>query len=97
MAHDSVREVLADLAAREAIAAGATFTFRGLRKNACCYLLETGLNDSEVGSLLGMSPDMVRHYGKRSRALMIALGTVARATGGTVSLMPGARAFGGRK
>lgn len=86
-----VREVLADLVARETIKEGDKFSFHGLRKNACCYLLETGLNDSEVGSLLGMSPDMVRHYGKRSRALMIALGAVGRVTGGTVALMPGAR------
>ncbi|WP_031261005.1 hypothetical protein, partial [Curtobacterium sp. B18] len=49
-----------------------TFVFHGLRKNACCYLLEMGLNDSQVGAMLGMSPEMVRHYGKRSRALMIA-------------------------
>lgn len=97
MDQEPVKQVLADLVAREMIKEGTKFTFHGLRKNACCYLLETGLNDSEVGSLLGMSPDMVRHYGKRSRALMIALGTVARVTGGTVSLMPGARASDRRK
>ncbi|RYG86392.1 MAG: hypothetical protein EON59_10095, partial [Alphaproteobacteria bacterium] len=86
MAQEPVKQVIADLVARETVKEGDTFTFHGLRKNACCYLLETGLNDSEVGSLLGMSPDMVRHYGKRSRALMIALGAVGRVTGGTVAL-----------
>ncbi|WP_161555566.1 hypothetical protein [Sphingomonas carotinifaciens] len=73
-----VREVLEDLIARETVKEGATFTFHGLRKNACCYLLETGLNDSEAGSILGMSPEVVRHYGKRTRALKIAKGAAAR-------------------
>jgi integrase len=63
------------------ISAGATFTFHGLRKNACCYLLEQGVNDSEVGEILGMSAEMVRHYGKRARALMVARNAAARATG----------------
>lgn len=72
MAMKEVREIHADLVAREAIPEGQTFVFHGLRKNACCYLLELGLNDSQVGSMLGMSPQMVRHYGKRARALMIA-------------------------
>lgn len=50
----------------------ALYTFHGLRKNACCYLLEAGLSDTDVGEVLGMTPDTVRHYGKRSRALMVA-------------------------
>lgn len=82
MAQPAVREVHADLVAREMIAEDATFTFHGLRKNACCYLLERGLNDSEVGEMLGMSPEMVRHYGKRAKALMIAHGVAERMTGG---------------
>jgi integrase len=41
------------------------FTHHGLRKNACCYLLECGLSDAAVGAILAMSPEMVRHYGKR--------------------------------
>ena len=84
-----VREVHADLVAREMISEGATFTFHGLRKNACCYLLELGLSDTEVGSILGMSTEMVRHYGKRARALMIARGAFDRATGGTITVLAG--------
>lgn len=84
MAKPAVQEVIADLVARELISESATFTFHGLRKNACCYLLEQGLNDSEVGEILGMSPDMVRHYGKRARALMIARNAVARIEQGTI-------------
>jgi len=82
MAQPAVREVHADLVAREMIAEDATFTFHGLRKNACCYLLERRPNDSEVGEMLGMSPEIVRHYGKRAKALMIARGAVERMTGG---------------
>jgi integrase len=48
------------------------FSFHGLRKNACCYLAELGLNDSEIGAIVGMTPQIVRHYTKRARALMIA-------------------------
>ena len=94
MAREAVQEVLTDLTARETIAEGAGFTFHGLRKNACCYLLETGLNDSEVGSILGMSPEIVRHYGKRARALTIALGAAERLKGGVygaLRVMPGSQ------
>jgi DNA-binding CsgD family transcriptional regulator len=48
------------------------YTFHGLRKNSCCYLLELGLSDTQVGAILGMTPETVRHYGKRARALVIA-------------------------
>lgn len=91
MDKEPVREVLEDLIARETIKEGATFTFHGLRKNACCYLLETGLNDSEVGSILGMSPEIVRHYGKRTRALMVARGAADRMTGGKIIGLSGAK------
>jgi integrase len=91
MAKPAVREVLADLVARESIASGTSFSFHGLRKNACCYLLECGLNDSEVGEILGMSPEMVRHYGKRARALMIARGAAERMTGGKIMHFSGAK------
>ncbi len=84
MAKEAVQQVHADLVAREVIGEGSTFTFHGLRKNACCYLLERGLNDSEVGEVLGMSPEMVRHYGKRARALMIARGAAVRMTSGVM-------------
>lgn len=92
MAQDEVREVVADLVARETIEEGATFTFHGLRKNACCYLVELGLSDTEVGGMLGMSPEMVRHYSKRARALMIAKGAAVRVTGGKITPLPGATA-----
>ncbi|BBB13607.1 tyrosine-type recombinase/integrase [Sphingopyxis sp. FD7] len=58
----------------------ALYTFHGLRKNACCYLLETGLSDTDVGAILGMTPETVRHYGKRARALTIAQGAAAKMT-----------------
>lgn len=72
-----LRKLMADIGAEG-------FTFHGLRKNACCYLLELGLGDNEVGALLGMSPDMVRHYGKRARVLMIARGAADRIKRGDV-------------
>ncbi|WP_242095453.1 tyrosine-type recombinase/integrase [Sphingomonas sp. CROZ-RG-20F-R02-07] len=96
MAKDAVREVLDDLIARETIAEGSTFTFHGLRKNACCYLVECGLNDSEIGEILGMSPEMVRHYSKRARALMVARGAADRMTGGKIVALPGAKGAGGK-
>lgn len=89
MAKKEVQQVIADLIAREMIQPGTTFVFHGLRKNACCYLLELGLSDTEVGSMLGMSPKMVRHYGKRARALMIARGSAERVAGGTILQMAG--------
>lgn len=61
------------------------YTFHGLRKNACCYLLEAGLPDTDVGSLLGMSTETVRHYGKRAKALMIARRTADVVAASTVS------------
>lgn len=91
MDKDAVRQVLADLTARETIGEGARFTFHGLRKNACCYLIECGLNDSEIGEILGMSPEMVRHYGKRARALTVARGAADRMTGGKIVPLPGAK------
>jgi hypothetical protein len=92
-----VKEVLADLVAREVIAEGQSFVFHGLRKNACCYLLELGLNDSQVGSMLGMSPQMVRHYGKRSRALMIARDAATSVKGGSVVSLGVAQLAGAKK
>ena len=90
MAKPAVQEVIADLVAREMIAEDSTFSFHGLRKNACCYQLELGLSDTEVGSILGMSPEMVRHYGKRARALMIARGAADRVNGGKIVSLAGA-------
>lgn len=87
MAMPAVREVHADLVARELISEDQRFSFHGLRKNACCYLLELGLADTEVGSILGMSTEMVRHYGKRTRALMVARGAADRVKGGKIMPM----------
>jgi hypothetical protein len=84
MAKPEVREVHADLVARETIAEHATFTFHGLRKNACCNLLERGPNDSEVGEILCVTPETVRHYGKRARVLVIAQGALKRVTRGRI-------------
>lgn len=67
------------------------YTFHGLRKNACCYLAELGLNDSEIGAIVGMTPGTVRHYTKRRRAFMIAQGAAARVIGGAVLPMRGAK------
>ncbi|HEX7857364.1 MAG TPA: tyrosine-type recombinase/integrase [Sphingobium sp.] len=63
------------------------YTFHGLRKNACCYLLETGLSDTDVGAILGMTPETVRHYGKRARAYMIAVGAADKMTSVSVLKM----------
>jgi integrase len=90
MASKAVADVPADLKARETVARDASFSFHGLRKNACCYLLELGLSDTEVDSILGMSPEMVRHYGKRTRALMVARGAARRVMAGKIlSIRPG--------
>lgn len=67
------------------------YSFHGLRKNACCYLRELGLNDTEIGSIVGMTPGTVRHYTKKSRALMVARGAAERVKGGTVLPIAGGR------
>ncbi|QAY77891.1 tyrosine-type recombinase/integrase [Sphingosinicella sp. BN140058] len=97
MEHEEVREVLEDLVAADVIPEGTTFTFHGLRKNACCYLLELGLSDASVGGILGMSPAMVRHYGKKARALMIAREAAAKVLGGTVIPLAGVQPVQGLK
>lgn len=91
MAMEPVKQVIADLVAREVIAEGTTFVFHGLRKNACCYLLEMGMNESEIGLMLGMSPAMVRHYGKRARALMVAREAVERIGRGEILRLAGGK------
>lgn len=67
------------------------FTFHGLRKNAACYLSELGLSDREIGSILAMDTDTVRHYTKRSRALMVARGAAERIKKGDVIPFAGGR------
>lgn len=88
MAQPKVKAVITDLVAAEAIPEGTSFVFHGLRKNACCYLLELGLTDNEVESMLGMSPKMIRHYGKKARVLMITRGTARRIAGGQILALP---------
>lgn len=68
------------------------FTFHGLRKNAACYLAELGLNDSEIGAIVGMTAATVRHYTKRKRAFMIARGVADRVTRGDVLQLNAGRA-----
>lgn len=63
------------------------YTFHGLSKNACCYLAELGLNDNEISALVGKTPQTVRHYTKRKRIYMVALGVADRVTGGDVLQM----------
>ncbi|MES2494599.1 MAG: tyrosine-type recombinase/integrase [Pseudomonadota bacterium] len=91
MATKEVQQVIADLVAREMVPDGTDFVFHGLRKNACCYLLELGMNESEIGLMLGMSPQMVRHYGKRARALMIAREAAEKIGRGEIISMSGGK------
>jgi integrase len=67
------------------------YSFHGLRKNAACYLAELGLNDSEIGAVCGMTPETVRHYTKRARSFMIALGVSEKITRGDVLPSEGGR------
>lgn len=62
----------------------ALYSLHGLRKNACCYLLELGLSDTEAGAIQGMTPETVRHYGKQARVLTIARGAAKRVTRGKI-------------
>lgn len=58
--------------ARALIDPDATFTFDGLGKYVRCCLLELRLNDTETGSILGMTGEMVRHHGRRASTMGIA-------------------------
>lgn len=70
---------------------GESYTFHGLRKNACCYLAELGLSDMEIGAIVGMTAGTVRHYTKQKRAYMIALNAAERVTRGDVLSIKGGR------
>ncbi len=72
MSTAEVREAIRVAAGRGECSETDRFVFHGLRKNACCYLTELGLNDSQVGGMLGMSAEMVRYYSRRRRSLMLA-------------------------
>jgi integrase len=67
------------------------YTFHGLRKNAACYLAEMGLSDTEIGAMLGMTSETVRHYTKEKRAYMIARGAAERVRRGDVLQIKGGR------
>ncbi|WP_294393404.1 hypothetical protein [uncultured Sphingomonas sp.] len=73
------------------------YSFHGLRKNAACYLAELGLSDTEIGAICGMTPQTVRHYTKRARALMIARGAAETIMRGDVIPLKGGRSPGGAK
>ncbi len=67
------------------------YSFHGLRKNAACYLSELGLSDREIGSILAMDTETVRHYTKRSRVLMVARGVAEQIKKGDVIPIAGGR------
>lgn len=90
----AIEERVRDLLAK--IGETRQFVFHGLRKNAACYLAETGLNDSEIGAIVGMSPQTVRHYTKRRRAYMVAKSVADRITKGDVLPLRAGQAEGGR-
>lgn len=67
------------------------YTFHGLGKNACCYLTELGLSDTEISGVTGKTPETVRHYAKRARVLMIAKGAAERVTKGRIPGLGGTK------
>ncbi len=75
----------------------AGYSFHGLRKNAACYLAELGLSDTEIGSIVAMTPQTVRHYTKQKRAFMIAKGAAARIKRGDVVPLKGGQTAGRAK
>ncbi|MFV0622385.1 tyrosine-type recombinase/integrase [Sphingomonas sp. ac-8] len=86
---ERVRRLMEDLGSPTYLSNGRPrgYSFHGLRKNAACYLKELGLNDDQIGSICGMTPDTVRHYTKRARALMVARTAADRITSGDVLLI----------
>lgn len=99
MLQERVRDLMAKIGSPTYVTNGRErgYSFHGLRKNAACYLKELGLNDAEIGSILGMTPETVRHYTKRASALMIARGAAARIARGDVIALKGGRRSGGAK
>jgi hypothetical protein len=65
------------------------YTFHGLSKNACCYLIETGLSDSEVAAIVGKTTETVRHYAKQASDLMIAKAAAERVTNARIAGLVG--------
>lgn len=65
------------------------YTFHGLSKNACCYLIETGLSETEVSSIVGKTAETVRHYAKKANDLMIAKRASDRVTNAVIKGLVG--------
>ncbi len=65
------------------------YTFHGLSKKACCYLIETGLSDSEVTAVVGKTTETVRHYAKQASDLMIAKAAADRITKANIAGLVG--------
>ncbi|TPE61558.1 hypothetical protein FJQ54_08175 [Sandaracinobacter neustonicus] len=81
---NEVKAAIVEAASRGECEPEDTFVFHGLRKNACCYLIEIGLSDSQVGGMLGMSPEMVRYYSRRKRILMLVKSGAATVLAGNI-------------
>lgn len=90
---DRVRTLMRSIGATYIAKSGKrrVYAFHGLRANAACYLAEQGLNDSQIGAILAMTPETVRGYTKRKRTLMIARGAADAATRGDVLQFAGGR------
>jgi hypothetical protein len=90
---ERIRRLMSDIGGPTYVTNGRErgYSFHGLRKNATCYLAELRLNDSEIGAICGMTPETVRHYTKRAKALMIAQGAAARIMRGDVISLKGGR------
>lgn len=54
------------------------YSAHGLRKSACCRLIEAGCDDRDVSETVGMTLEMVRHYTKQVRQQQIAARSVTR-------------------
>lgn len=67
------------------------YSFHGLGKNACCYLTELGLTDTEISAITGKTPETVRHYAKQARKLMVALGAAEKIAAANVSRLAAKR------
>ncbi|MFW2831742.1 hypothetical protein [Sphingomonas sp. ID0503] len=96
---ERIRRLMGDIGSPTYVSNGKArlYSFHGLRKNAACYLAELGLSDTEIGGICGMTPDTVRHYTKRARALMIARSAADRVTRGDVLPLKGGQMAGGAK
>lgn len=65
------------------------YSFHGLGKNACCYLTELGLSDTEISRVTGKTPETVRYYAKNALAYKVALGAAKKIAEAGVSRLVG--------